>query len=381
MQISIPLSSPDIEQAEIDAVVEVLRSGRLSLGKKLEEFESGFASYTGAPYTVAVSSGTAALHLAIRALGIGEGDEVILPSFAFIAVANALLYERVTPVFADVDPRTLNLHPGRIEELITPRTRAVLVVHTFGVPAAMDEILQIARRHKLFVIEDACEALGAELDGKKAGTFGDAGVFAFYPNKQITTAEGGMAVTSNAEIAARIRSLRNQGRSASSERVEYSEVGYNYRLSELHCALGVEQLKRIEAILEMRERVAFGYQQRLGEISSIQLPLFEFPGGRISWFVYVVRLAEGITASQRDAVAGKLALQGIEAGRYFAPIHLQPAYRDLRPLRAPLPITESVAGRTLALPFFNRITNSQLDAVCDALREVVGEVYIRKNKH
>jgi perosamine synthetase len=370
----IPLSSPDIGQAEIDAVVGVLRSGRLSLGEKLEEFESRFASYIGVPCAAAVSSGTAALHLAIRALGIGEGDEVILPSFAFIACVNALRYERVSPVFADIDPRTLNLDPGRIEEAITPRTRAILVVHTFGVPARMHEIMQIARRRGLFVIEDACEALGAELEGKKAGTFGDVGVFAFYPNKQITTAEDGMAVTQSPEIAMRIRSLRNHGRSASSGRFEHGELGYNYRLSELHCALGVEQLARIEAILSLRETVASGYHQRLKQVCFIQLPLLELPGRRISWFVYVVRLAESITATQRDAVVGELALRGIEAGRYFLPIHLQPACRDLPALRAPLPITESVAGRTLALPFFNRITDSQQDGVCEALRESLREV-------
>ena len=234
--------------------------------------------------------------------------------------------------------------------------------------------MQIARHRGLFVVEDACEALGAELEGKKAGTFGDVGVFAFYPNKQITTAEGGMAVTQSPEMAMRIRSLRNQGRSASSGRFEHAELGYNYRLSELHCALGVQQLDRIEAILSLRETVAFGYHQRLKQVCFIQLPLLELPGRRISWFVYVVRLAESITATQRDAVVGKLALRGIEAGRYFLPIHLQPACRDLPALLAPLPITESVAGRTLALPFFNRITNFQQDAVCEALRESLGEV-------
>jgi perosamine synthetase len=370
----IPLSSPDIGQAEIDAVVAVLRSGRLSLGEKLEEFESECASYTGAPYAVAASSGTAALHLAIRALGIAEGDEVILPSFAFVAVANAVRYERALPVFADVDPCTLNLNPDRIEEAITPRTRAVVVVHTFGVPAQMNEIMRIARRHGLLVVEDACEALGAELGGQRVGTFGDVGVFGFYPNKQITTGEGGVAVTQNLQIAARIRSLRNQGRAAAGERSEYAELGYNYRLSELHCAIGVEQLKRIRQILEAREAAALGYQQALAHISLVQLPLMELPEGRISWFVYVLRMAEGISAVQRDRVVAKLAQQGIEAGRYFAPIHLQPAYRDLLPLRAPLPNTESVAGRTLALPFFNRISKSQRDEVCQALEETLREV-------
>jgi perosamine synthetase len=229
----------------VDAWTGGLRSGRLSLGRKLEEFESAVAAYCGAAFAAAVSSGTAALHLAIRALDIKEGDEVILPSFAFIAAANVLRYERVSPVFVDIDSRTLNLDVKRIEEAITSRTRPILVVHTFGVPAAMYEIMEIARRRGLLVVEDACEALGAQLGGKKVGTFGDIGVFSFYPNKQITTAEGGVLVTQNPAIAARVRSLRNQGRSASAERFEHTELGYNYRLSELHCAWrGVTQQHR-----------------------------------------------------------------------------------------------------------------------------------------
>jgi perosamine synthetase len=371
LQVRIPLSAPDIEQAEIDAVVEVLRSGRLSLGDKLPQFEADFASYLRAPHAVAVSSGTAALHLAIRALGIGEGDEVILPSFAFIAVANAVRYERAVPIFVDIDSRTLNLDPCRIEKAITPRTRAILVVHTFGVPAAINEILQIAQHHKLFLIEDACEALGAELDGKKVGTFGDIGVFGFYPNKQITTAEGGIAITQNAQIAARIRALRNHGRGSSGERFAHGELGYNYRLSELHCALGIEQLKRIDAILQRREAVARGYHRRLGALTSVEFPLVEIPRGRISWFVYVVRLAKGRNIPQRDTLMSALAERGIETARYFPTIHLQPAYRDLFPPRIPLPVTESVGGRTIALPFFNRMSEEQMDVVSDALKACV----------
>lgn len=366
----IPLSAPDIGQAEIDAVVSVLRSGRLSLGKKLEEFETAFAAFIDAPNAVAVSSGTAALHLAVRALGIGEGDEVILPSFAFIAVANAVRYERASPVFVDIDPRTLNLDPLCIENAVSPRTKAILVVHTFGVPAAMNEILRIARSRGLFVIEDACEALGAELGQKKVGTFGDVGVYAFYPNKQITTAEGGIVVTQNPEIANRVRSLRNHGRCASADCFRHRELGYNYRLSELHCALGVEQIKRIETILELRENVALSYRARLEKLSSLQLPLADLPGGRISWFVYVVRLAESLVASERDGIVDRLALRGIEVGRYFPPIHLQPAYRDFPVTRTPLPITEAVSGRTIALPFFNSITNLQIDEVCESLRHL-----------
>jgi perosamine synthetase len=367
----IPLSFPDITQAEIDAVADVLRGGRLSHGPKQEEFEAAFAAYTSSAHAVAVSSGTAALHVAIRALGIGEGDEVIVPSFAFIAVANVLRYERAIPVFNEIDPITLNLNPGRIEEAITPKTRAILAVHTFGVPASMDKILQIARQHGLFVVEDACEALGTELGGSKAGTFGDIGVFGFYPNKQITTGEGGMAVTQSPEIAARMRSLRNHGRAAPRKDFDFGEVGYNYRLSELHCALGVEQLRRVEAILILRAGIARGYQRRLGSISGLQLPVREVAGGRISWFVYVVRLPEGTTARQREAILQKLTRRGIETGRYFMPIHLQPAFRAPEFVRAALPITESVGERTLALPFFTKLTEGQMDEVSEALKEAL----------
>jgi perosamine synthetase len=370
----LPLSSPDITQAEIDAVAGVLRSGRLSHGPKQAEFEGAFAAYVSSAHAVAVSSGTAALHVAIRALGIGEGDEVIVPSFAFIAVANVLRYERAIPVFTEIDPITLNLDPERIEEAVTPKTRAILVVHTFGVPASMDRILQIARRHGLFVVEDACEALGAELGGNKAGTFGDIGVFGFYPNKQITTGEGGMAVTQSPEMAARMRSLRNHGRAAPRKEFDFGEVGYNYRLSELHCALGVEQLRRVEAILILRAGAARGYQQRLGSISGLQLPVQEMAGERISWFVYVVRLPVGTTARKREAILQTLAGRGIEAGRYFMPIHLQPVFRGSGSLRVALPITESVGERTLALPFFTKLTEGQMDEVSEALKEVLEEL-------
>ena len=366
---TIPLSAPDIEQPEIDAVVEVLRSGRLSLGGRMEEFEAAMAAYTGAVQAVAVSSGTAALHLAIRALGISEGDEVILPSFAFIAAANVLRYERAKPVFVDIDPHSLNLDANRIEEAVTPRTRAILAVHTFGVPAAMHEILDIALRRRLLVIEDACEALGTELGGKKVGTLGDAGVFGFYPNKQITTAEGGVVVTNKTEVALRVRSLRNHGRAPAAEPHVYSEVGYNYRLSELHCALGVEQLKRIETILHGREAIAAAYHQRLGKVEKLELPVLDLPGGRISWFVFVVRLTQN-SGERRDAIVRELARRGIEAGHYFPAIHLQPAYRDATTEHKSLPVTESVAARTIALPFFNRITDRELKTVCEALEEL-----------
>ena len=370
----IPLSAPDITDSEIEAVSAVLRTSRLSLGPKLEEFEQDMARYVGTSHAIAVNSGTSGLHLCVRALGISEGDEVIVPSFAFIAVANAVRYERATPVFVGIDPITLNLDPNHIEEAVTPRTRAILVVHTFGRPAALDEILEIARRHQLFVIEDACEALGAEYRGRKAGSFGDAGVFGFYPNKQITTGEGGMIVTNNVNVAALARKLRNQGRSDSNESLQYDELGYNYRISEMNCALGIEQLKRIDPILERREAIAREYHRRLEHHPDLELPALEIPGGRISWFVYVLRLSQRSAISHRDRMVQEMASRGIACGRYFAPIHLQPVYRAQPRRSADLVHTESIALRTIALPFFNKITNEQIDEVCQTLGQVLREI-------
>ena len=364
----IPLSGPDITEAEIDAVAAVMRSGRLSLGPKLEEFEAALANYVGARYAVAVSSGTAGLHLMVRALGIGEGDEVIMPSFTFIAVANAVRYERAAPVFADIDPTTLNLDPAAVEAAITPRTRAILAVHTFGVPADLKKIAMIAEKHQLILIEDACEALGAEWRGKKAGAFGQAGVFGFYANKQITTGEGGAVVTNNETLAARLRSLRNQGRTPTGEWFEHAEIGYNYRLSELHAAMGIEQLKRIDAILVRRAEIARGYSDRLAARAELVLPLSQIADGKISWFVYVIRLAEKFSRAKRDAIVETMGKRGIACARYFAPIHLQPAYKADG---FELPVSEHVAERTIALPFFNGLSESQLDEVCRALHECV----------
>jgi perosamine synthetase len=358
----IPLSAPDITELDIEAVVAVLRTSRLSLGPVSDQFESAVAEFVSLPHAIAVSSGTAGLHLCIRALGIGEGDEVIVPSFTFIAAANAIRYERAMPVFADIDAVTLNIDPQRIEEAITPRTRAILVVHTFGVPADMTAILEIAEKRGLYIIEDACEAIGAEHRGRKAGSMGHAGVFAFYPNKQITTGEGGVVVTQDHALARRIRALRNQGRYETDDWFQHSELGYNYRISELNCALGRSQMARLEQILRKRETVASAYHQRLSRFEELVLPPLALAGGRISWFVYVVRL--GIT--KRDAVMRGLAAAGIASGRYFAPIHLQPSYMEWRN-SANLPVTAAEASRTLALPFFNNIEPEAIEQVCDTL--------------
>jgi len=367
----IPLSSPDITDREIDAVTRVLRTRQLSLGPKLVEFENAVAAYTGAAHAVAVNSGTSGLHLCMRALGISDGDEVIVPSFSFIAVANAVRFERAIPVFVDIDAETLNLDPARIEAAITPKTRAILAVHTFGYPADLTSIFNIARKHDLRVIEDACEAIGADYEGRKVGPLADAGVFAFYPNKQITTGEGGVIVTQNPQIAALARSQRNQGRTDPGEWLEHGEMGFNYRISDINCALGIEQLKRIETILTKREAVAREYRQRLRTNPDLKLPLHELPNGRISWFVYVVRLGERFTQKQRDWIWKEMGSRGIGCGRYFAPIHWQPAYKNFKGVRHALPNTEWSGTHSLALPFFNNLKPAEIEEVCATLQELM----------
>lgn len=370
----ISLSAPDISDAEIDAVTAVLRTRQLSLGPKLAEFEQAIAAYTGVPHAVAVSSGTAGLHLCVRALGLGEGDEVLVPSFTFIAAVNALRYERVKPVFVEIEEKTLNLDIAALERAITPQTRAIMVVHTFGCPADMDRIRVLADRHHLHIIEDACEAIGAEWDGRRVGTFGNAAVYAFYPNKQITTGEGGCVVTRDPALAARVRSLRNQGRTGD-DWFDHAELGYNYRLSELACALGVEQMKRLPAILDRRETIARLYARYLADEPGLILPPLDLPNGCISWFVYVVRLrAEGLddlaARGLRDAVLRHLRCAGIGCGRYFAPVHLQSCYSQRGPAVS-LPVTQAQAARTVALPFFNHIAAEEVAEVCTVLREAL----------
>ena len=354
----IPLSAPDIVERDIDAVVEVLRTPRISLGPKLEEFETAFARYVGVPHAVALSSGTAGLHLGLLALGIGEGDEVILPSFTFIAAANAVLHARATPVFVDVDARSLNLDPERVERAITPRTRAILAVHTFGVPAKMAPLLAIAQKHGLRVIEDACEAIGAEYRGQRVGGLGDIGVFAFYPNKPITTGEGGMVTTRDASVADTIRALRNQGRRPSDGWLDHSLLGYNFRISEMNCALGVAQMQRIDEILERRAVAAARYAEELRGVANVMLPLDATENGKVSWFVYVLRV------ENRDRIAGALAERGIGCGKYFAPLHRQPLFAPFANRGEDFSVTEKASGQTLALPFFTRITAEQIADVC-----------------
>ena len=372
----IPLSAPDIDEADIEAVVGVLRGTRLSLGPKLEEFEASAAGYAGVPYGVALASGTAGLHLGLAALGIGEGDEVILPSFTFISVANAVLYQRARPVFVDIDPRTLNLTAETVAAALTPRTRAIIAVHTFGCPVDLDPILPLAAARGLKVIEDACEALGAVYRGRKAGGLGDLGVFAFYPNKPITTGEGGMVVTRDRELAETVRALRNQGRRPSDGWLDHSLLGYNYRLSEINCALGISQLQRIDSILARRESRAACYFERLRAVPDLTLPA-RAAEGRVCWFVFVVRLADRFSQEDRDRILAFMAARGIECGRYFAPVHRQPLYASYADRGCDLAVTERVAPRTLALPFFNRLTDAEIAEVCLTLREAIEAVGCR----
>ena len=358
----IPLSAPDIVEADIAAVVEVLRTPRISLGPKLEEFEEAFARYIGVPHAVALSSGTAGLHLGLLALGIGKGDEVILPSFTFIAAANAVLHARARPVFVDVDPVTLNLEPEKVERAITPRTRAILAVHTFGIPAEMAPLLSVARQHGLRVIEDACEAIGAEYRGRRVGSLADLGVFAFYPNKPITTGEGGMVTTHDARVADTIRALRNQGRRPGDGWLDHSLPGYNFRISEMNCALGLAQMRRIDEILDRRAGAAARYAEELRSVPNVTLPLASIENGKVSWFVFVVRV------ENRDEVARSLAERGIASGKYFAPLHRQPLFAPYVNVGDDFRVTEEASGQTLALPFFTRITADQISDVCRGFR-------------
>jgi perosamine synthetase len=367
----VPLSRPDITEEEIEAVCEVLRSPQLSLGPKGPAFEQEFRRYVGTRRAVAVNSGTSGLFLCLRALGIGPGDEVITTPFTFIASTTCIVMAGATPVFADIDPRELNLDPEAVEARITPRTRAILPVEVFGNPAGMDRISRLADREGLPVVEDSCEALGSSLYGRMAGTFGRMAVFGFYPNKQITTGEGGMIVTDDDRLADLCVSLRNQGRALSSRWLCHERLGYNFRLSDIHAALGLVQLSRIEEIKARRRQVAEWYRQRLADEDRLILPAPP-ANGDISWFVYVVRLCQEATAVQRDRVLETLRQEGIQAGNYFPPVHLQPFIaRDYGYKKGDFPIAESVAERTLALPFYNALTQDEVAFVCERLRQAL----------
>lgn len=366
---NIPMSAPDITQAEIDAVNQVMQTAYLSIGPRIKAFEQGLAGYVGTQHGVGVNSGTSGLHLAVIAAGVGVGDEVITPSFSFIASANAVMYERGKPVFVDIEPLTGNIDPTLIEAAITERTKAIMPVHAFGQPADMEPILDIAKRHNLYVIEDACEAIGAEYKGRRAGTLGDAAVFAFYPNKQMTTGEGGMIVTSRDEWADLFRSLRNQGRDVFDAWLNHTRLGYNYRLDELSAALGAVQVQRLDELLAKRARVAAWYNERIDDIPGVEKPYIAATTTRMSWFVYVIRCMEGI---DRNALLTALQEQGIPSRPYFTPIHLQPFYCDTFGWkRGDLPHTEHAGDSFLALPFSGVMTEAQVEYVCEKLRKCV----------
>ena len=378
MATEIPLSRPDITDREVKAVVDVLRSGRLSMGPRQDRFEELVAERTGRRHAVAVSSGTAGLHLALAALGVGPGDEVITTPFSFIASANAILYTGATPVFVDIHPTTLNMDPARVEAAVTERTKAVLAVEVFGNPAGIDQLAAVAQRHELPLIEDACEGLGGTHRGRPIGSFGRAAVFAFYPNKQITTGEGGMIVTDDDRLADLCRSMRNHGRPIDQGHpigmpdegspLSHERLGYDYRLSELHAALGMAQMERLDEILARRREVACMYVDRLMEFPDLTLPSVG-EERRMSWFVFVVRLSDPYGTKQRDRILTGLHRHEVGCTNYFPPIHLQPFYRQRFGYRpGDYPIAEAVAGRTIALPFFNAMDATQVELVALTLQ-------------
>lgn len=373
----VPISAPDIGRADLEAVSRVLTTTRLSIGPRLEQFEQRMAALVGTRHGVGVSSGTAALHLGVIALGIGEGDRVITTPFSFIASANVVLYERATPVFVDIDPTTLNVDSAQVEREARRGAKAVLAVDVFGLPAEWDALAEIARRFDLRLIEDSCEALGARYHGRPAGSLGEIGVFGFYPNKQITTGEGGMIVTDDDGLAQTCRALRNQGRADQAGWLEHELLGYNYRLDELSCALGISQLDRLAEMQAARSRVVSWYAKRLTRLDAVEL-LPDAQGMERSWFVYVVRLRPPLGQEARGRVMEGLRERGVECTNYFAPIHLQPLYvRRFGYRRGDFPITEEIADRCIALPFFATMTEPQVDYVCEQLAAVLARQPVR----
>jgi perosamine synthetase len=376
MKMRIPLAKPEITDSDREAVLEVLRTPHLSSGPKVQEFEQAICEYTGSKYAVAVNSGTSALQIVVRALGLEPGAEVILPSFTFSALLNVVLQEGLQPKFVDIDPESYNTTPELVAAAITEDTQLVIAVHTFGIPADVPGIISAISspsraerpRHTIQVIEDACEALGAQVEGRKAGTLGDAGLFAFYPNKQITTGEGGVLVTSDERLARLARILRNQGRDPTLSWEDHAEIGFSYRLSDMNCALGISQRKRLEHVIEKRRRLAESYDRRLQGIADLVRPPLSSVIGRISWFAYAARLSDRFTRADRGWICESLGEKGIATGKYFAPLHRQPVLRKRGVSPQPeLPNTEFVADRVIALPFFNELTDVEIEEVCRAL--------------
>jgi perosamine synthetase len=367
----IPLAKPEIGSREETLVLEVLRSGQLSLGPMGERFECEFAAWLGVPDAVMVSSGTAALHLGVRALGWGEGDEVVTSPFSFVASANCLLYEGARPVFADVDPETLDLDPTAAAAAMGGSTAGLLPVHIFGYPAAMPQLEELAAGHGLGILEDACEALGAvDSEGRKVGARGNLATFAFYANKQMTTGEGGMIVPRDRDEAARLRSERNQGRAVDMGWLDHDRLGFNYRLSDIAAALGVAQVEKLDSLLERRAAVARMYEERLAELEGVRTPIAGRGGEVRSWFVYPVRLPQG---TDRDEVVRQLAERGVASKAYLPCIHLFPHLRELGYREGQFPVAEAASATSLALPFFPAMGEAQVDRVCQELAAALGQ--------
>lgn len=399
----ITMSSPDLTDADRQAVIEVINTPILSMGKHTPAFEKTFCDLTGAKHAISVNSGTAGLHLCVRAAGIGAGHLVITTPFSFVASTNVLLFENAIPVFVDIDPKTGNINPelvadaaknikkylppnirysntrnsnnrisdDRISNIESRNLKAILPVDVFGQPAEMDSINQIAKENGLTVIEDSCEALGATYKGKQAGTLGDYGVFAFYPNKQITTGEGGVIITNDDKAADFMRALRNQGRAPGDTWLSHTYLGYNYRIDEMSAALGRAQMQRLDELLAKREQVAAWYEARLAEIPGVEVPYVEPTTTRMSWFVYVIRFDAKLN---RDSIAKKLEARGIPVRPYFLPIHLQPYMVERFGWReGDFPVTEDLGRRGLAVPFSGVMTEEQVEYVCQAIRAVVSE--------
>jgi perosamine synthetase len=364
----IPLAKPVLGPEEEAAVIEVLRSGQLSLGPRVPAFERAFADWVGTPHASAVSSGTAGLHLALRAVGVSEGDEVVTSPFSFVASANVMLFERARPVFADIDPRTLNLDPAAAAAAVTERTTALLPVHIFGYPADLPALERLG----LPIVEDACEALGAvHADGVHVGTRGHPAVFAFYANKQLTTGEGGMVTVADAALKERIDSERNQGRAPDMGWLDHDRLGFNYRLTDIASAIGLEQLRRLDGLLADRARVAGWYREALTGLEDLGLPCEDAGGDRRGWFVFVVQVPRD---RDRDEVIGELRARGVQCKPYLPAIHLMSFYRERFGHReGEFPVCEDVAARSLALPFFPAMTEGQVARVAAALAEAIGQ--------
>lgn len=371
MDQEIKLSGPDISQAEIDAVTAVMQSGWLSLGPKVPEFEACFENRLGVKHGVACNSGTSALYLIWRSIGLGPGDEVVTTPFSFIASSNSILFDGATCVFVDIDPDTWQIDAEKVAAAITPRTKAIMPVDVFGSCPDMGAISEIAKKHNLFVLEDCCEGLGSTYRGVPLGRLGDAGAFGFYPNKQITTGEGGMVVTDSDEIADLCRSMRNQGRDPNSGWLAHARLGFNFRLPDISCAVGVEQMKRLDEIIGKRKQVAKWYEDRLrgDDRYALQKVLDEVD---LNPFVMVVRLNDDFDRTRRDEILAALRTRGIGCSNYFTPIHLQPFYREeLGFKEGDFPVTEAVSARTVALPFHNDLTEAEVDFVVDTFKELL----------